>query len=40
MEKEFKSKKSHQDEICCLTKISDTEFISSSLDQSFKIWDS
>jgi hypothetical protein len=40
MEKEFKSKKSHSDEISHLIRISDTEFISSSWDKSFKIWDS
>lgn len=39
MEKEFKSKKNHTDDISCLSIISDTEFLSSSLDMSFKVWD-
>jgi WD40 repeat protein len=39
MEKEFKSKQSHNGRITCLTKINDSEFITSSEDQSFKIWD-
>jgi len=39
MEKEFRSKQSHQDDITCLTKVSDSEFITSSKDKSFKIWD-
>ena len=39
LEKEFKTKKSHKAQINCLTKISDTEFMSCSDDMSFKIWD-
>ena len=39
LEKEFKSKKMHAGKITCLTKISDSEFISSSEDMSFKVWD-
>jgi hypothetical protein len=39
LEKEFKTKKKHEDNITCLSKISHSEFISSSLDKSFKIWD-
>jgi hypothetical protein len=39
LEKEFKSKKMHAGKITCLTKISESEFISSSEDMSFKVWD-
>jgi WD40 repeat protein len=39
MEKEFKSKMAHTRRITCLTKISDSEFVTSSEDMSFKIWD-
>lgn len=39
LEKEFKSKKMHKGKINCLTKISDTEFMSCSDDKSFKVWD-
>lgn len=39
MEKEFRTKRSHNGNITCLAKISDTEFISSSEDMSFKLWD-
>lgn len=39
MEKEFKSKQAHTGKITCMTKISDTEFMTSSEDMSFKIWD-
>lgn len=39
MEKEYKTKKSHKGKINCLTKISDTEFMSCSDDMSFKVWD-
>jgi len=39
MEKEFKNRKAHQGKITCLRKISDTEFMTSSDDQSFKVWD-
>jgi WD40 repeat protein len=39
LEKEFKTKKGHTDKITCLSKISDSEFMTSSLDMSFKIWD-
>ena len=39
LEKEYKTKKSHKGKINCIAKISDTEFISCSDDQSFKIWD-
>lgn len=39
LEKEFKTKKGHTDKITCLSKTSPSEFMTSSLDQSFKIWD-
>jgi len=39
MEKEFKSKKAHTGGITCMTKISEAEFVTSSEDNSFKIWD-
>ena len=39
LEKEFKSKGSHSGEIKCMLKISDSEFLTSSDDMSFKIWD-
>ena len=39
LEKEFKSKGSHHGEIKCMLKISDSEFLTSSDDMSFKIWD-
>lgn len=39
LEKEFKSRQSHHDKVTCLTKISDSEFITSSEDKSLKIWD-
>jgi len=39
MEREFKSRRSHSGNISCLVKISETEFITSSDDMSFKIWD-
>ena len=39
IEKEFKSKKAHTERITCLAKISPSEFITSSEDMSFKIWD-
>jgi|TARA_B110000503_G_scaffold123416_1_gene188985 hypothetical protein len=32
LEKEFKSKKGHSDEIECMTKLNDTEFLTCSLD--------
>ena len=38
-EKEFKSKQSHTERITCQTKINESEFITSSEDCSFKIWD-
>lgn len=39
LEKEFKTKKGHTDKITCLSKTSPSEFMTSSLDCSFKIWD-
>mmetsp|Transcript_5190 Transcript_5190/g.8015 ORF Transcript_5190/g.8015 Transcript_5190/m.8015 type:complete len:128 (+) Transcript_5190:1-384(+) len=39
MEREFKSKRSHSADISCMVKISETEFITSSDDMSFKVWD-
>ena len=39
MEKEFRNKMAHTGKITCLIKISDTEFLSSSDDMSFKVWD-
>jgi hypothetical protein len=39
MEKEFKNRKAHRGNITCMRKISDTEFMTSSDDHSFKIWD-
>ena len=39
MEKEYKTKKSHKGKINCISKISDTEFMSCSDDMSFKVWD-
>ena len=39
MEKEFRTNKCHKGDITCLTKISETEFFSSSDDKSFKVWD-
>jgi len=39
MEKEYKSKLAHTGNITCMTKISKTEFVTSSEDNSFKIWD-
>jgi WD40 repeat protein len=39
MEKEFKNRKSHNGNITNLRKISDTEFMTCSDDQSFKVWD-
>jgi hypothetical protein len=39
LEKEFKSKQSHKGAITCMTKVSDSEFMTSSVDCSFKIWD-
>lgn len=39
LEKEFKTKKAHTGRITCMTKINDSEFMTSCEDQSFKIWD-
>mmetsp|Transcript_17518 Transcript_17518/g.29525 ORF Transcript_17518/g.29525 Transcript_17518/m.29525 type:complete len:386 (+) Transcript_17518:37-1194(+) len=39
VEKEFKSKSIHSGNINCICKISGKEFMTSSDDQSFKIWD-
>lgn len=39
LEKQFKSKKCHTGEIQDLIKISGSEFLTSSNDMSFKIWD-
>lgn len=39
LEKEFKSKKGHSDDIECITKLNETEFLSCSIDKSFKVWD-
>lgn len=39
LEKEFKSKRSHCGNITCMRKISDSEFMTSSEDMSFKVWD-
>lgn len=39
IEKEFRSKKSHTGQITKLMKINDAEFVTSSDDQAFKIWD-
>ena len=39
LEKEFKSKRSHSGNITCMRKISDSEFMTSSEDMSFKVWD-
>lgn len=39
MEREFKSKAAHRGNISCMIKVSNTEFITSSDDMSFKIWD-
>ena len=39
LEKEFKSKKGHSGDIECITRLNETEFLSCSLDQSFKVWD-
>lgn len=39
LEKQFKSKKSHTGEIQDMIKISPSEFLTSSNDMSFKIWD-
>jgi hypothetical protein len=39
LEKVFKTKQGHTEAITCLTKISDSEFMTCSLDKSFKIWD-
>jgi WD40 repeat protein len=39
MEREFRGNCSHSDQINCITRISPSEFISSSNDNSFKIWD-
>lgn len=39
LEKEFKTRKGHSDNIECITRLNDSEFLSCSLDQSFKVWD-
>lgn len=39
MEKEFKSQKAHGERITSLLKINDHEFVTSSEDHSFKVWD-
>jgi WD40 repeat protein len=39
IEKEFRNKKAHSGEITQLLKISDAEFVTSSQDNSFKVWD-
>ena len=39
MEKEFKTKAAHAERITDLTKVSPSEFLSSSEDCSFKVWD-
>ena len=39
LEKEFKSKKGHTDDINCLTKLNQSEFLTCSKDQSYKVWD-
>ena len=39
MEKEFKNRKAHKGNITNMRKISDTEFMTCSDDQSFKVWD-
>ena len=39
MEKEFRTNKAHKGDITCLTKISESEFLTSSEDHAFKVWD-
>ena len=39
LEKQFKNKKAHTGDIQDIIKISDSEYLTSSNDMSFKIWD-
>ena len=39
MEREFKSDRTHQDKVTGLVYINETEFLTSSLDMSLKLWD-
>lgn len=39
MEREFKSDRTHQDKVTGLVYINESEFLTSSLDMSLKLWD-
>lgn len=39
MEKEFKSDRTHHDKVTGIVYINESEFLTSSLDSSLKLWD-